>query len=322
MISAQQVAVVVNDKQSLHESLRRNQLYCPKLKETIMTVQFMKGCIGNRYYWLPKTEDIRIRNCVDPPPRGELARLVYEKMAATAPSGDACFDGAFRRTAQELARKPPNTEWLLAMLSTMDPNHGIFAKDWVRPRVNRAAEYDGDTDMVENIDGWFDGLPVAKQRRGAPIKLVQGNSAAAEAHRLQRMQEKSAALQMKIQQHHAKMARLSQPQPSFSVASTDVSGVEVSAFASNMNASVVHADSAVFDEAESLPVAGNVIGNLSDVDEDAVNSMAGLSMGPPNRSHGRVPASLVKTRHERKQISLMVEAWQRAQAALAKEDRE
>ena len=38
MISAQQVAVVVNDKQSLHESLRRNQLYCPKLKESVMTV--------------------------------------------------------------------------------------------------------------------------------------------------------------------------------------------------------------------------------------------------------------------------------------------
>ena len=45
MISAQQVAVVVNDKQSLHDSLRRNQLYCPKLKEGLMTVQFMKGCI-------------------------------------------------------------------------------------------------------------------------------------------------------------------------------------------------------------------------------------------------------------------------------------
>ena len=29
-----------------------------------------------------------------------------------------------------------------------------------------------DADMVENVDGWFDGLPVAKHRKGAPIKLA------------------------------------------------------------------------------------------------------------------------------------------------------
>ena len=101
-----------------------------------------------------------------------------------------------------------------------------------------------------------------------------------------------------------------------------MTAAEVSAFASNANASNVFADDAVFDEVESLPVAGNVIGNLSDVDEDAVSSMAGLSMGPPNRGQGRVPASLVKTRKERKQDSLMAEAAQRTQAVLAQEHRE
>ena len=123
------------------------------------------------------------------------------------PSGDACFDGAFRRTSQELLRKPPNTEWLLAMLSTMDPEHAIFAKDYVCPRSNRNSDYDGDNaDMVENVDGWFDGLPVAKQRRGAPIKLVTGSSAAAEANKLHRLQAKSAALQEKIQQYEQRVA--------------------------------------------------------------------------------------------------------------------
>ena len=87
------------------------------------------------------------------------------------------------------------------------------------------------------------------------------------------------------------------------------------------NGSAVFADGAVFDQVESLPLAGgNVIGNLSDVDEDAAQSMAGLSMGPPNRSQARVPSSLVKTRRERKQDSLMAEAGQRTQAALAKQE--
>ena len=231
---------MVNDKHSLHESLRRNQLFCPKLKEGLMTVQFMKGCIGYRYYWLPKTEDIRIRNCVDPPPRGDLARMVFERMSGQEPSGDACFDGAFRRTSEELARKPPNTEWLLAMLSTMDPENAIFAKDYVRPRQNRASDYDGDNaDMVENVDGWFDGLPVAKQRRGAPIKLVQANSAAAEANKLHRLQAKSAALQAQIQQQHQRLASSNSDcsaaaaQHSSVLSGVAVVGGEVSAFATD-----------------------------------------------------------------------------------------
>ena len=36
-ISAFQVKTVVNDKQTLYESLLRNQLFAPKLKENIMT---------------------------------------------------------------------------------------------------------------------------------------------------------------------------------------------------------------------------------------------------------------------------------------------
>lgn len=85
------------------------------------------------------------------------------------------------------------------MLSTMEPGHAIFAKDYVKPRSIQNSDYAGDTDMVENVDGWFDGLPVAKNRpRGAPIKLAAGISAAAEAAKLQKLQAKSAALQAKI----------------------------------------------------------------------------------------------------------------------------
>ena len=89
--------------------------------------------------------------------------MVFDRMNAVEPSGDACYDGAFKRTSLEVARKPPNTEWLLAMLSTMEPGHAIFAKDYVKPRTTQNSEMGADdADMVENVDGWFDGLPVAK----------------------------------------------------------------------------------------------------------------------------------------------------------------
>ena len=66
----------MSDKQSLYESLLRNQIYSPKLKEQIMTIIFMKGCIGYNKYWLPKCSELRIINCVDPPTRSVLAEMV------------------------------------------------------------------------------------------------------------------------------------------------------------------------------------------------------------------------------------------------------
>ena len=69
----------------------------------------------------------------------------------------------------------------------------------MKPRISSNSEAGCvDADMVENVDGWFDGLPIAKHRRGAPIKLAAGTSAAAEAAKLQKLQAKHAALQAKI----------------------------------------------------------------------------------------------------------------------------
>ena len=45
-ISAAQVKTVVNDRDTLYLSIKRNQLFAPKQKELIMTQQFMKGVIG------------------------------------------------------------------------------------------------------------------------------------------------------------------------------------------------------------------------------------------------------------------------------------
>ena len=97
-LSAFQVKTVVNDKQTLYESILRNQLYAPKLKEMIMTQQFMKGVKGYEQFWLPKIQDIKLLNCVDGPPRHELAKMVSERMLAVD-TGDARINAAVKRTA-------------------------------------------------------------------------------------------------------------------------------------------------------------------------------------------------------------------------------
>ena len=54
----------------------------------------MSGCIGYKQFWLPKTEDIRLRNCFDPPNRIDLTQMVVERMRTLERTGDATFDRA------------------------------------------------------------------------------------------------------------------------------------------------------------------------------------------------------------------------------------
>ena len=68
-LSNLQVRQVVNDKASLYESVIRNQLWTPKPNEAMMSIPFLKGLVGYNQYWLPRCEDISIRNCFDPPSR-------------------------------------------------------------------------------------------------------------------------------------------------------------------------------------------------------------------------------------------------------------
>ena len=100
---------MVNDRQTLYDGLRHNQHFVPKMSEAIMTTVFMKGCVGSSQYWLPKCSEIRLLNCVDCPSRLDLAKMVHARMLVVnmgVPREP--FDSSFRRTADEIVRKPPN----------------------------------------------------------------------------------------------------------------------------------------------------------------------------------------------------------------------
>ena len=127
---------------------------------------------------------------MDPPSRLELAKLVVAFMRSTNLDGvHRGFNASFKRTAEEIIRKPPNQDWLLALLATMNPAADIFRKDYVKPKAQRFVDADeGDDDMVENIEGYFDGLPVAGKASKKTNSVRFGDSAAAERQKLKKMQ--------------------------------------------------------------------------------------------------------------------------------------
>jgi hypothetical protein len=56
----------------------------------------------------------------------------------------------------------PNAEWLQKVLSTLNPDHEFFSKKYVRPVVAKVSHPEL---FVENIDNFFDDLPIPKHKR-------------------------------------------------------------------------------------------------------------------------------------------------------------
>ena len=157
------------DKVHLHNSLLRNQLLMPKLKDSISTIPYLRGLIGFEVYWTAFCVDVRVLNCPDPPSKQEIAmELVTVMRNRGNPNNNPELEESFQRTATEIRRVPPNATYMLALLSTLYPEHKFFKKDWVKPVVRPNGV--SDPSLVLNPGGFWDGLPTAsKKKRGRGI---------------------------------------------------------------------------------------------------------------------------------------------------------
>ena len=156
------VASVCPDKQALYEALSRNQYYLPPAKDAIMSTEFMRGVV-DQIYWLPKTSEVKIANCADPPSKHDLVRILGERMMHMDPQGDP-FDTQFRRTCIKIKLHPPSVSWMLIMMATMSPDHEIFKKDWVKQKPLRPGCRA--RNEVRNIGDFFTGLPTQSRKKG------------------------------------------------------------------------------------------------------------------------------------------------------------
>ena len=159
----------------MYGALLRNQRWTPKLKEPIMTTEFMVG-VREGLYWLPKTEEIRLLNCADPPPKQMIADILCEKMMNFPAQGEP-FDTQIRRTAIKVKQCPPNKEWSLGMLSTFDNQNELFEKSYVKPKVDVLGNAMPDFAMVDNHDNFFTNLPVAKKSKKRNVMFFADKSA-------------------------------------------------------------------------------------------------------------------------------------------------
>lgn len=146
-------------------------------------------------YWLPRTYEIRLLNCADPPAKHAIAMLLAEKLSHHPHVGEP-FDTMFKCTALRIKRTPPNKDWMLAVLSTIDAENVLFSKGYVKPKVDARGK-EAEDEFVENNNDFFTGLPATKSSKN--INFVT-KSAVQQQHRMRVMEYQMQRMQDRLQQ--------------------------------------------------------------------------------------------------------------------------
>jgi hypothetical protein len=118
--SVKEVSKVIGNKSELYEAAIRNGYFLPKFKCTIITEEYLNAVLRGELS-CAKYHDIRLKPCPVPPDKESLIKILEEVFAdRSKPLG---ID----------ASHTPDKDWLLAMISTFDPENEIFHKSYVPP---------------------------------------------------------------------------------------------------------------------------------------------------------------------------------------------
>ena len=131
--------------------------------------------------------------CADPPKRKELAQILYKVMMNYPKLGEPT-DSGIKRTAKYIRKKPPQAQWMLLILSNLEPDHFLFAKSYVNPSKPLAA-----MEQCESHDGFYEGLPIIHNHRGRTLNLMGRGDR--KRLKLFRMQQTEKKLKARIAKH-------------------------------------------------------------------------------------------------------------------------
>ena len=156
-----------------------------------MTLAYMEAVRAGKVY-CPKYEQVRLRPCLIPPPVKKLLAWIEQELQ---------IQRAYHPERPVQLGFPPNklpdVQWALVTLATIQPNHRIFGKGYVAEPREVRPQFGGA--IVNNADGFFDGLP---PRQGKPARRTvlkkPPPSAAEKQHKLARLLAAKAKLDRQL----------------------------------------------------------------------------------------------------------------------------
>ena len=197
MLSRGQVATMVRDKETYYNGMLRNGWLLPAPKQSLVTLEFMERVRLGQVF-CPRVGQVRAPPpCVTPPPK----RILLDKIIKA---------GAFREgrgedisTLEALVTmlvdgKQADSGFLLQVLHLVNENDEIFRRDYVYEKP-KAFKPVATLPLVCNADGFFDGLPLLKdKKKGRGEQQLRLTRAQKDAMQLQVLEQRHAQLEAKI----------------------------------------------------------------------------------------------------------------------------
>ena len=162
MLSREQVASVIRDKETYYDGMLRNGWLLPAKKQSIVTLEFMQRVRAGEIYCPRVSEVTKPAVCLTPPPKEQLIMKILNATEEYSSRGENV------NKLQELlgllmSKKTADTGFLVQVLHLVNENDEIFRRDYVYMKPRRAKAVAA-LPLVDNFDGFYDNLPMLSEK--------------------------------------------------------------------------------------------------------------------------------------------------------------
>ena len=136
MISTQELAKVIRNKDHMYKACLANGFHLPSRRSAFCTLKLMQE-ISQGTGAIPAVSDIKFRTVLHPPNREYLIQAVTSLIDAGVVGQEYQDEEqakSWKRLAKYIRKAPPEKQWLIGLLSFLNPGSEIFEKGY-RPPV-------------------------------------------------------------------------------------------------------------------------------------------------------------------------------------------
>ena len=134
-ITVEEANRLIKNRVALYYAMENISWFLPRLSSTIVTSDWLMGVRSGKYM-CPKYEEIKLRPCINKPP---LDLVIKELIQTIDPNKDFGFDDTHK----------PDLLWSLRCLSSLNPNHRFFQKNY-HPKEEQVEWCDNDDGLFDN----------------------------------------------------------------------------------------------------------------------------------------------------------------------------
>ena len=156
MLSKDQVSLFVKNKAQFYEACQTNGFYLPPSRNQFITQKFLLEVYNGTCY-CPKQVDVKPLFCLNPPPNHLLVEMIATMIEQNDSYANEEQANQYKRLATHMRRHTPDKQWMLGLLSNLNPGHEVFQKGYLPPPVV-VPQQQAPTETVANHGGFFDGL--------------------------------------------------------------------------------------------------------------------------------------------------------------------